>query len=556
VSAPDRVVVAIVVDQLSAWAADDRLPRLPPSGFFARMRREGTWVHALRFPYAETDTGPGHASLYTGAVPADSGIVANEIPGPVRGDSERVGILHDARTKLVTPVGVEYEASSSAASLLVPTVADRLRAARPNAAILSVSLKDRAALLPAGQKPTHAFWFEPRLGSFVTTTAVETSFPPWAARVAGPEAVAEARSRTWEPTDARWLARFAGRDDAPGEGDLDGLGTTFPHVARTNAAFRATPASDEMILDLALAGAVAEARPREPLFVLLSMSASDVIGHTFGPGSWEAWDQLRKLDAALERFVERLETRFGAVRVALASDHGDIPLPEARDPTRPDCRPPTEMRPWCFPGGRIDPNALTEALRDVAGRGRGSGIHPIAGMADGYLYLTERARNLPEAERAALDDVVRRVVLGMPEHPVAALYDARELAVRCPAVRARALGSPARARAGATEDLLTLVCRSWRPDRGGDYYVVPARGWIFDVGPVRGKGSGHGTPYLYDRTVPFLFRGGVGEGPAGLDVRDPVDFVAFSAVLGSFLGLDARLPDAALSAAVASGPGS
>src|SRR5688500_5392412 len=60
------VVVAVVIDQLSAWIADERLRLLPPDGFFARLAREGTWVRALRYPYAITDTGPGHAALHTG----------------------------------------------------------------------------------------------------------------------------------------------------------------------------------------------------------------------------------------------------------------------------------------------------------------------------------------------------------------------------------------------------------------------------------------------------------------------------------------------------------
>jgi hypothetical protein len=65
--APARppVVVAIIVDQLAAWIANERLPLLPEDGGFARLRREGTWSRRMRFAHAVTDTGPGHAALHT-----------------------------------------------------------------------------------------------------------------------------------------------------------------------------------------------------------------------------------------------------------------------------------------------------------------------------------------------------------------------------------------------------------------------------------------------------------------------------------------------------------
>jgi predicted AlkP superfamily pyrophosphatase or phosphodiesterase len=79
--------VAIVVDQLSAWVAASRWPALPETGGFARLRREGTWTKNMRYPYAVTDTAPGHAALHTGTVPAESGIVGNELPDDAGGRS-------------------------------------------------------------------------------------------------------------------------------------------------------------------------------------------------------------------------------------------------------------------------------------------------------------------------------------------------------------------------------------------------------------------------------------------------------------------------------------
>jgi hypothetical protein len=536
------VVVALVVDQLAAWIAEERVPRLPADGFFARLTREGTWVRSLRLPYAITDTAPGHTALHTGAVPAESRIVVNETPDEKTG--VRRSFFLDPGTKLVTAAGMTTTIGSSAAALAVPAVADRLRDAHPNARIVSISLKDRAALLPAGRRPTHALWFDIGEGAFVTSTAIEPTFPDWARGVGDAAAVAKARSVPWEAGDPGWLAMNAGKDAAPGEGDLDGLGVVFPHHASTPRAFRATPMSDEVIVDLALAAARQARDPSAPLLLLLSMSAADIVGHTFGPSSWEAWDHLRRLDAALARLLTTLETAVGPVRVLLAGDHGTSAMPEARSPLPRSCKdgrapPDPYERPFCTVGGRLEPGALRVELRAEATKVLGR-ADVIAGIADGYVFLTAAGRSLGDAARTALDRAVRRVLVEQHASDVAEVFDARELATRCPPALATARGVPDRARPG--EDVLTLVCRSWAPRAGaGDYYVVPKRGSFFDGQLVPGKGTSHGTPWLYDRTVPLFVRA-PGEIDAGAVILDPVDFTAYAALEAALLGLERKTP--------------
>lgn len=555
VSRPAPFVVALVVDQLSAWIAEERVPLLPRDGFFAKLAREGTWVRALRYPYAITDTAPGHAALHTGKVPAETRIVVNEIPDERTG--ARTSFFLDTRTRLVTPRGLQESPGSSAAALGVPTVADRLREARPNARVVSISLKDRASLLPAGKKPTHALWFDANEGSFVTSTAIEPTFPAWARAAGDAQAILTARAQVWSPLDETWLAEHATRDDAPGEGDLDGLGTTFPHRAPTSRAFRATPMSDERILALALAAARSARDQEEPFLLLLSMSASDVIGHAFGPSSWEAWDHLRRLDASLASFLGSLERIAGAsgVRVLVAGDHGNSVMPEARTLSGPECvkgvakRPDPYDRPLCVAGGRLEPNELRQELRDAVGKTPLLGDPTfIVGVADGYVFLSAAARGLPPAKRALLDRVVRQVFESKHRSDVAEILDARELEARCPSVLASSRGIPERAKPG--EDTLTLVCRSWTPNAGaGDYFVVPSHGSFFDGEVVAKKGASHGTPYLYDRTVPlFVWSSVRGEVEAGRVVLEPVDFSAYAAIESSFAGLDARRVDETLDA--------
>src|SRR5204863_10105306 len=71
------LAVLVVFDQLRG----DYLSRwqdLFGEGGFRRLCRDGAWFRNCHYPYAVTQTGPGHASLATGCSPRTHGIIANE----------------------------------------------------------------------------------------------------------------------------------------------------------------------------------------------------------------------------------------------------------------------------------------------------------------------------------------------------------------------------------------------------------------------------------------------------------------------------------------------
>jgi len=536
------------VDQLSAWVAASRWPELPDSGGFARLRREGTWVQNLRYPYAVTDTAPGHAALHTGAVPADSGITSNEIPSETR-PGRLQPIVQDANTQLVLASGISETPGASAKALQRATVADRLREAHSDALVVSVSLKDRAAVLSAGQHPTHALWFNVAADAFVTSTAYANAFPAWARGIGDRAAIEAARKPAWTIHNPAWLAAHAtGIDAQPGEGNLDGLGNAFPHVPQTAAAFRATPASDRVIIDLALASIDALYKENRPTLLLLSLSASDIIGHVFGPDSWEAWDHLYALDQELGRLIDALEKKSGtsSVSVLLAADHGNVSMPEIpREKRTPHCqfREPNAQQadPYrrpCTGGVRLSARALERELIAATSQELGTETLWVAGVADPYVFLTPDAKRLSEPKRAQLDATIQRVLAKYTD-AIEQTFDARTLAAKCPSALTAAPSPPARAR--AEENLLVLVCRSWTPSgKAGDMYIALKPGSFFESDITPGHGSSHGSPHLFDRTVPMLVRGpGI---QSGRVISDTVDFSAFAALESALLGLDSRSP--------------
>ncbi|MFO0669930.1 MAG: alkaline phosphatase family protein [Polyangiaceae bacterium] len=150
--------------------------RASASGGFARLVREGTLVPAMRYAHAVTDTAPGHAALFSGAVPRESGIFGNET---IDAAGEALSVVRDDDAKLVYPAINRAQVSSSAKRLRVENVADRLRAAHPGAFVVSVSIKDRGAILPGGHRPTAAVWFDTKEVRFVTSTAFGAALPAW-----------------------------------------------------------------------------------------------------------------------------------------------------------------------------------------------------------------------------------------------------------------------------------------------------------------------------------------------------------------------------------------
>lgn len=513
------VLVTIVVDQLAAWIASERFEQLPRDGGFARLRHEGTWVRAMRYEHAVTDTAPGHSALYTGVVPAASGIFANEV---ILGIDPPVSILQDSATRLVAAGGEIERPSSSLGRLKVETLADRLRAKHPDAVIVALSLKDRGALFGGGRSPTAALWFDIKSNRFVTSTAFAHALPRWAR--ASNDALLRAEASTWEPFDTSWLREHAATPDAEaGEGDIVGFGTVFPHplraAVRPSLAFRTSPFSDEVLLSLALLALDAEHAGEHETLLALSLSANDYIGHTFGPDSWEAWDELLRLDGALSRFFAALDLRFGpdGYAVLLTGDHGTTPMPEVGRHAFCNTDAPDPWRRACGVAHRVMPDELARVLVARARAALGSGDW-VAGVSDPYVYLTAAARALEPARRAVLDDALRGAILGYPG--VAKVYDVRTLPATCPSF--------------ADESIDALVCRSVALG-AGDEYVVLLPGSFFDPNIVVGKGTSHGSPYLYDRTVPLLIRA-PGRIPSG-GIIENATFDTFADTAASLLGI-------------------
>ena len=326
-------------------------------------------------------------------------------------------------------------------------------------------------------------------------------------------------AQPWEPLDAGWLAaQSATRDDQEGEGDYQGMGTTFPHRAPSAKAMRATPAGDRLLLELARAAAAhaAETAAGRPVLIAVSLSSHDYVNHVFGPGSWESWDELRRLDRGLAELLAALDTLAGpgGYAVMLTGDHGSNPLPEIeRSGKAAWCRSGAAADYWqraCGRGSRLNAADIARKLDEPRTL--------IAGIIDPFVYLTDRGRALPPVEREALRKKIEVSFAGSGD--IAQVMDVRTAPATCPP--------------SSEESLAALTCRSVRLDQAGDFYLVAAPGTFFDPDLAAGRGTNHGSPYLYDRAVPLIVRA-PGRVPAGMTVTQPTSFATFARTAASLL---------------------
>ena len=526
-----RLAVVIVADGLS-WA---RLESLRP-WFTAGLKRlldEGAVETECRYGHLNTETGPGHASLATGAPPRVHGIPLNQwyVTSP---QGTTMATIYSASQPLPGEPENSAKTILGPGRLRVATLGDRLVALHPGAKVVAISNKDRAAIFLAGRDRRHAaYWYSSKDGTYVTSAAYDATSPAGSASasVVARFNADKAGAKIADRLGTTW-SRLPVPDPAPAPGFESGLaayqdpivGAEFPHeLANVKRPFASallwTPLADRLLLDLALDlladDALALGRDDVPDLLEVSFSANDYVSHFYGPESVEDLEILRALDVEIGRLLDGLAARFGkgSVVVALSADHGFLPLPEATERRDPKARGRRVADVKIF-------NQLNEAVN--AELKRAAGATSLVYRFEGCSLWLDRAALAAKGAGSA------RRVLAIVRRELATTW--KEVVLRTLVVDAP---FPDRS---ANE----VVQRAWNArvsGRSGDLFVVPRNGFLVD--PYDGKGSSHGTPWEYDTHVPLIFWGG---GITPRMISTPSTPYDLAPTLGSWLGVD--LPDA------------
>jgi hypothetical protein len=370
-------------------------------------------------------------------------------------------------------------------NLLSPTVADQLVVAgEGEVRIFSASLKDRGAIIPAGQSGK-AFWYSRTTGKFVTSSYYYPQYPEWVVRWNDAGHADRYRDQSWKLLLDRDHYVFRDRDERWFEKPEGLLGTTFPHPLGnpdSNAYYsslRSTPMADQLLLSFVKAWIEAEniGDNSQTDLLAVSFSATDYVGHDFGPNSLEAEDNLLRLDRTLQELFRFVDERIGLDRtlVVLASDHGVAPAPEL-------------MARLGTPAQRHHPvKFMQRANTFLRSRFRIDSDLAIAFFKPG-VYL-----DVKEVEALGLDlvEVERALAAEFMQMPgFSAAYSRSDLLAGTVAVTVRA----------------NMAAHSVHPVRSGHVIVVQDPFWYLASEPGDNAAT-HGSPYAYDTHIPIMMAG-------------------------------------------------
>lgn len=273
-----KLVVGIVVDQMRWDYLYYYYPQYQANGI-RRLIDQGFSFENCLIPYVPTVTAIGHSSIYTGSVPALTGIAGNNfyIDGKP---------MYCCQDDGVQSVGSDSkEGQMSPRNLLASGIGDVLKIATDyKAKVIGVALKDRAAILPAGHAADAAYWWDSSAGHFITSSYYMDKLPQWVVE-----------------TNKAVAAK-------PGTN----VKTSVPGVTKTfqmaEAALENEQMGQDSITDL----------------LAISVSSTDAIGHEYGTRGKENHDVYMELDRQLAHFLNILDEKVGKGNylVFLTADHG------------------------------------------------------------------------------------------------------------------------------------------------------------------------------------------------------------------------------------------
>jgi predicted AlkP superfamily pyrophosphatase or phosphodiesterase len=526
-----RLAVLVVFDQLRGDYLE-RWDDLYGDDGFHRLEKEGAWFQNCHYPYASTLTGCGHASLATGCSPDINGIITNDW---LEGDKlvncvsdpkercERVPPLPAKETKVTEKDSTEDKRYPVAPTRLrAPTIGEAVKIATGGKShVVSLSFKDRGAVLPAGRnKDAVCYWLDTKDGTFVTSTYYDSGYRSWAREMN------EHRDQYVDRWFGQQWDRLRGDVNYPERSQEDEKvratwdtisGMSFPHrfdggkEKKKSVYYNqlyTSPQGNELLLELVKKAVEGEnlGHHDTPDLLCVSFSSNDAVGHKWGPDTQEVLDTTLRTDQIVRDLLAFLDKQVGRGRytLVLSADHGVCPLPESKTGAgTPDARHFAETLTAAAELHLADKFEVAQGTRFLAGK---------EGMAYPWIYLKQDVLKANNLDAALVEKELASWLKTQPG--IESAFTRQELSSREP----------------TTNKFLRMLRRSYHPDVSGQVGIVVKPYHIFF-----GKtGTTHGSPHFYDTHVPLLIFGpGVKPGI----YRERVEPLSVAPILARALGI-------------------
>lgn len=477
-----RLVIGIVVEELKYDQLEKFRDRLGENGI-KRLINEGTYFKNASYEYMLTQSAPGHATIATGAEPSYHGITSDEWYLPLK--NELINCTHDVN---VNSVGGSFESGMhSPVNLMVSTFSDELEmASNKKAKVFGVGLRESSAIFSAGHAANAAYWFDNTTGTWMSSSYFINSLPAW---------VNDFNAMKFSDTylNGTWNLFRAAKDYADCLPDSNGFEAGFNGInyfpydlkkIRSRNGFssrndysllRDTPFGNSYTTDFAIRLIKNEQMGKDDVTDYLSIcySATDYIGHRFGPSSVEMGDAILRLDDDIKNLLTYINDSIGKKNVLIffTAAHGISEIPTVLGKNR-------------IPSGYFQQNQALQLLRSYLNAVYGEGDW-VKGYSERQIFLN---RTLIEDARLSLDDVQKKVARFLVQ------FTGVEAAYPYSVFEANDFGN----------GNLKRIINNFSPQRSGDVIVTLNPGWVE-------KGSdyvtNHNSPWEYDSHVPLIWFG-------------------------------------------------
>lgn len=476
---PPKLILQITIDQLRGDMPLRFKDRFGADGFRYLMDKGVIYTNA-HYDHSTTFTAVGHATLYTGGYAAQHGLAGNDWYNPATG--KRVYCVEDDQHVFIGKKPKAHKGTSPR-NLTSTTIGDELVIATGGKSrSFAVSIKDRGAILPGGHLGK-AFWYSSGSGKFVTSTYYYSDYPEWVKAWNKKDYAGKYKEVTWTLKEPKSNYVFGNQDDRPGEKGYKHLKATFPHPlgnAKKDSDFykalRFTPMGDKVTLDFAkeLVKQEKVGQGDATDFLSISFSATDYLGHAYGPNSLEAEDNLLRMDQTLADLFGFIDQTVGLNKtvIILSSDHGVDAIPEYKKKLH-------------FDAGRHYPKKFVEQVNEALKQRFNTDKNLVVAFWNPSLYLDQElvktlGVDIEKVERALVEEILKvpGIALAM---------------TRTDLLSGKITDTP----------ITRKVQNAFHPKRSGNVLIVQNQFWYLYPNADQFSAM-HGSPYAYDTYVPIM----------------------------------------------------
>ncbi len=489
-----KLVVGIVVDQMR-WDYLYRYYERYGEGGFKRLLSDGFSCENTMLNYIPTVTAIGHSCVYTGSVPSIHGIAGNDFYLEQTG--QKVYCTDDPS---VSGVGSQTSAGKmSPRNLLVTTVTDELRlGSNFHSKTIGIALKDRASILPAGHTANAAYWFDDKVGKWISSSYYMQQLPQWVEDFNRKDLAARYLERDWNTLYPIASYEQSTADDTRYEQPFGNDGhPTFP--VRTSDLFkkngygviRNTPFGNTLTLDMAKAALDNEQLGQGEYtdFLAVSLSSTDYVGHQFGVNAIETEDVYLRLDKDLEKFMLYLDEKIGCgnYTLFLTADHAAAHNVRFLEDHR-------------IPSGAWASDKMQEALDSLV-YVRFGVKDAIRGMENYQVHLASDKLSVGNLDKEQVKACIIRFLEKQPA--IAYAVDMEEAAT-----------------ASVPGTIRERILNGFNKERSGSIQIIVKPGWYDVASSELPLGTSHGVWYPYDSHIPLLFYGwGIASGKTNREIQ-------------------------------------